>query len=498
MAGAERATVERWFHRLLPRWRGARTRAAGQVAPPARGQALAKTSGPPTATTGHGDPAGQRIAHFALPDDLLQLSNRATVLGRIERSIARARQTNGGVTVLYLDLDRLNRMGEQHGRAINDLLLIEAAARMQTSMREGDTVGRMGGNEFAVVFPGVSSAEQAERSAQRLAAMIREPYILDGETCRVGVSIGIALFPEDGDTAEELLRRAHSALYRAKSAERGLTAQEEPPAAPDDARSLQDDLDLALERDQFEIAYQPVFDTKTNMPLAFEAIVQWRHPSRGLVPPSVFIPMCERSGLIQRLGHWVMHTACTEAATWAVPVRLAVNLFPAQFCRDDLEHQVIETLHGSGLAPNRLDLEIAADALLEHSQQVLSTMLSLRTLGVRLVLDDFGQANASLNSLRDFAFQQVKISPSSVASMLTDPVAMTNVRAVLSMASEAQLDVVADGVATQPQLDILMHLECGQVQGALLAAPQSPEQVRRYLWQVTRRVDGEPMLLAVD
>ncbi len=498
MAGAERANVERWFHRLLPRWRVVRTHAAGRVAPPAREQTLAKAPGPPAVTTGHGDPVGQRIAHFALPDDLLQLSNRATILGQIERSIARARQANGGFTVLYLDLDRFNQIGEQHGHAINDLLLIEAAARMQASMREGDTVGRMGGNEFAVVFPGVSSAEQAGRSAQRLAAMIREPYILDGKTCLIGVSIGIALFPADGDTAEELLRRAHSALYRAKSAERGLTAREEPPAAPDDARSLQDDLDLALERDQFEIAYQPVFDTKTNMPLAFGAIVQWQHPSRGLVPPSVFIPMCERSGLIQKLGHWVMHTACTEAATWAVPVRLAVNLFPAQFCRDDLEHQVIETLHGSGLAPNRLDLEIAADTLLEHSQQVLSAMLSLRTLGVRLVLDDFGQADASLNSLRDFAFQQIKISPSSVASMLTDPVAMASVRAILSMASEAQLDVVADGVATQPQLDILTHLECGQVQGALLAAPQSPEQVRRYLWQVTRRADSEPMLLAVD
>jgi EAL domain-containing protein (putative c-di-GMP-specific phosphodiesterase class I) len=191
-----------------------------------------------------------------------------------------------------------------------------------------------------------------------------------------------------------------------------------------------------------------------------------------------------------------MHTACTEAATWAMPVRLAINLFPAQFSRDDLEHQVIETLHSSGLAPDRLDLEVAATTLLEHSQQVLSTMLSLRTLGVRLVLDDFSQANASLNSLRDFAFQQIKISPSFIASMLTDPAAMTSVRAVLHMALEAHLDVVAEGVETQAQLDILTHLGCGQVQGALLGAPQSPAQARKYLWQVTRRIDGEPMLVA--
>ncbi len=497
MASAESCKVERWFHRFLPRWRVVRSHTAARVLLRSR-RATVGVSLPQMPTLEYKEQAEQRIAHFALPDDLVQLSNRASVLERLEQSIARARQAKSGLAVLYLDLDRFARASDMRSHPVCDVLLIEVAARIQGSMREGDTVGRMGGHEFAVVFPGVCSVEQAGRSAQRLAALICKPYALNGETSRVDVSIGVALFPEDGNTAEELLRRADSALHRAKSAGHGLVACERPRAALDNANLLQDDLGLALERDEFELTYQPIFDTKTNAPLAFEAIVHWRHPSRGVVPSSVFMPLCEKSGLIQRLGHWVMHTACTEAATWAMPVRLSINLSPAQFSRDDLEHQVIETLHRSGLAPERLDLEVNADALMEHSQQVLATMLSLRTLGVRLVLDDFGRANASLNSSRDFAFQQIKISPLFIASMLTDPAAMANVHTVLSMAAEAQLDVVAEGVETQAQLDMLTRLECGQVQGALLGAPQSPEQTRRYLWKVTRRADGEPMLVVAD
>ena len=463
MADTKGSDVEHWVHQFFQRWRLGRPHTAKPTALQAQQASSARLRDPLAPSSEHEQSAQQRIAHFALPDDLTQLSNRATILAQLERSLTRARQTTSGLAVLYLDLDRFNQVNEARGHTIGDLLLVEMAARMQASMREGDTIGSMGGNEFAVVFPGVSSVEQAARSAQRLAAMIREPYVLNGETNWVDVSIGIALFPNDGTTAEELLRRADSALHRAKSSGRGSVAREEPRVALDDAQQLRDDLDLALERDQFELTYQPIFDSKTNVPLAFEALVQWRHPSRGLVPQSVFMPLCERSGLIQKLGRWIMHTACTEAATWAVPVRLAINLCPAQFCRGDLEHQVIETLHSSGLASDRLDLEVAATALLEHSQQVLSTMLSLRTLGVRLVLDNFGQANASLNSLRDFAFQQIKISPSFIASMLTDPVALASVRAVIDMALEMQLDVVAEGVETQAQLDILTHLRCSRI-----------------------------------
>ncbi|MBC7800021.1 MAG: bifunctional diguanylate cyclase/phosphodiesterase, partial [Gemmatimonadaceae bacterium] len=359
------------------------------------------------------------------------------------------------------------------------------------------TVGRLGGDEFAVVFPGVATADQAQRSAQRLAAALREPYLLDGSISRIDVSIGIALFPGDGATAEELLRRADNALYRAKASGRGAIACYEAIAesAATDELMLEADLRRALELDQFELAYQPIFDAATGLPVAFEALLRWRHPTRGMIAPSHFIPMAERSGVIEKLGRWVMNTACTEAATWAMPVRLAINLSPAQFRGPDLEDQVIETLHRSGLAPDRLDLEVTEGVLLEHSRDVLATMVSLRSLGVGLVLDDFGTANSSLSYLRDFPFQQIKIDRSFVSSMMADPSAMTIVRMVLDMAAEMRLSVVAEGVEEQEELDALRRLGCGQVQGYLLGRPQSPERTREYLWQVNRRSGGVEALL---
>jgi len=491
MTGAESRKVERWLHWVLPdRWRIRRTHAASMAA--LRASAHARPAPPPVSQ------AEQRIAHFALPDDLMQLSNRAAILERLEQSINRAKQSAAGIAVLYLDLDLPKLAGSALDHTVGDPLLAEVARRMQASMRDGDTVGHIGGHEFAVIFPSVASVEQAARSAQRLAALIREPYLLNGEISRVDASIGIALFPADGTTAEELLRRADSALHRAKSAGRGAIPHAEVRPTPEDAKLLEQDLDVAFELDQFELTYEPVFDTNTRTALAFETKVHWRHPTRGIVPAAVLIPLCERSGLVQKLGRWVMHTACTEAATWATPARLVIDVSHAQLCCGDLEHLVIETLHSSGLAPDRLDIEVTAVALHEYSRQILATMLSLRPLGVRLVVDDYGHAAASLNSLRDFAFQQVKIGPSFVAGMLTDHSVMATVRNILDMASDLQIDVVAGGVETQAQLDTLTRLGCAQVQGALLGPAQSPEGTRAYLWQATRRTDGVPLLLLAD
>ena len=238
---------------------------------------------------------------------------------------------------------------------------------------------------------------------------------------------------------------------------------------------MEEELQHALELEQFEMAYQPMFAAQSGVPLAYEAQVGWRHPARGLVPASVFMPVCERSGMIEKLGRWMLHAACTEAATWAAPVRLAINIEGAQFRRGDLEHLVLETLHRSGLAADRLDLEVTEAVLLEHSQQVLAAMLPLRTLGVRLVVDDFCQA-AALQRFRDAAVQQVKLGPDAVRSMLTDPGAMAVVRSVLGMAAEMGIEAAAEGVEQAAQRDLLAHLGCGPMQGGLLGPPQSPER----------------------
>ncbi len=417
----------------------------------------------------------------------------AAVADRLQRSIENVRAP-GGCALLHLELDGFQQVREARGQAVGDLLLIEAAQRLRGGLRGTDTVGRMGESAFAVVLPGVGGAEQARRSALRLAAAVREPYVMVGVTSRIDVSVGVALFPVDGESAAALQQQARGALDRAKAGGRGAVVLCESPAAAADARLMEEDLQHALELEQFEMAYQPVFGARSGVPVAYEAQVGWRHPARGLVSASVFMPVCERSGMMEKLGRWMLHAACTEAATWAVPVRLAINLEGAQFRRGDLEHLVLETLHRSGLAADRLDLEVTEAVLLEHSQQVLAAMLPLRTLGVRLVVDDFYQA-AALQRFRDAAVQQVKLGRDAVGSMLTDPAAMGVVRSVLGMAAEMGIEAAAEGVEEPAQRDMLAQLGCGPMQGGLLGPPQSPERTRQYLWQATRRIEGGSVLI---
>ncbi len=462
---------------------GWRRRRAMRNVVPAAPAALADTA-----------PSGPMPPEADEQDGLMQSFSQATIMQRLERLIEQA-QGSGGCALLYLDLDRFEQVHDAHGPALGGLLLIEAAQRLRGALRGADAVGRMGESTFAVVLPGISGAEQARRSAMRLAAVIREPYVMVGVTSRIDVSIGVALFPADGDSAAVLLRQARGALDRVKESGRSGVALSASPAALADTRLMEEELQHALELEQFEMAYQPVFDARSSVPLAYEAQVGWRHPARGLVPASVFMPLCEQSGVIEKLGRWMMHAACTEAATWAVPVRLSINIEGAQFRRGDLEHVVIETLHRSGLAADRLDLEVTEAVLLEHSRQVMASMLPLRTLGVRLVLDDFGRADATLHQFRDGAFQQIKLNRDAVRSMLTDPGAMAVVRSALGLASEMGVEAVAEGVEQQVQHDVLTQLGCRQMQGGLLGPPQSPERTREFLWQATRRVEGGAVLL---
>ena len=430
----------------------------------------------------------------ALPhDEPTPLFSQADMAERLERSVEQARPS-GGCALLHLSLDGFQDVQDARGPAVGDLLLMEAAQRLRCALRGTDAVGRVGDSAFAVVLPGVSGTEQARRSATRLAAAVREPYVVVGVASRIDVSVGVALFPADGDSAAALMRQAGSALDRARAGGRGAVVLCESPGAAEDARRMDEELQHALELEQFEMAYQPVLGARGGVPVGYEAQVGWRHPARGLVPASVFMPLCERSGMMEKLGRWMLHAACTEAATWAVPVRLSINIEGAQFRRGDLEHLVIETLHRSGLAADRLDLEVTEAVLLEHSQQVLAAMLPLRTLGVRLVVDDFCQAGA-LQRFRDAAVQQVKLGRDAVRFMLTDPGAMAVVRSVLGMAAEMGIEAAADGVEERAQRDLLAHLGCGLMQGGLLGPPQSPERTRQYLWQATRRVDGGAVLV---
>jgi diguanylate cyclase (GGDEF)-like protein len=440
--------------------------------------------------------AEQRLMFIAYHDELTGLSNRRVLHDTLRRAIRAAESSEPGLAVLYLDLDRFKLVNDTRGHAVGDTLLVLVARRLRGCLRDGDTLARLGGDEFAVLLKGGANRAVATAFAERLRALVSEPYDLEGEISHIGASVGLALHPQDGATVDALLRSADSALYRAKESGRNVVCLHEDGAERDHIGRLvlERDLRRALDEEQFELAYQPIFNVETGMPAAFEALVRWRHPTRGLLLPDKFVPVAEETGVIHELGHWVMRTACKEAATWAMPVRLAINLSSAQFLRHDLEAQLCEVLDSSGLAPERLDLEVTETLLISETDSVRNTMLSLQRRGLRLVMDDFGTGHSSLKTLQGFPFQQIKVDRSFVAGIDDEAGAGAIIRAILTMAATMKLDVVAEGVETAMQREALRRLGCRYMQGFLLQEPQTPERTRDYLWRCQTQRTGDALL----
>ena len=435
--------------------------------------------------------AERRLTHTAEHDALTGLANRRALETRLKAAVEGSRQDESGLAVMYLDLDRFKLVNDTHGHAVGDALLMQVAQRMHDCLRHGDLVARLGGDEFAVVLHTGASRDVARGFAERLKTDVSAPYDIGGVTCRIGVSVGVALHPTDGDSIAALLRSADSALYRAKAAGRNAICFHEIEAehADRDRLLLEQELRLAVAGHQFELLYQPIFSTATGLPHCFEALLRWRHPTRGLLSPDVFIGLAEQTGLIKDIGNWVLRTASAEAATWATPARLAVNLSTVQFDRPTperpgLEQQVLAALAASGLPPDRLELEVTESLLIRDSDEVRSTMAALQRHGVRLVMDDFGTGYASLQALQSFPFQQLKIDRSFVARMDDAGRNGAIVQAMLTMAESMHLDVVAEGVETLTQQNLLRDLGCAYLQGYLLSRPLTPGRVRELLWPV--------------
>jgi diguanylate cyclase (GGDEF)-like protein len=371
------------------------------------------------------------------------------------------------------------------GHGAGDQLLIMAAQRMREVARKADVVGRLGGDEFAIVLPDIDQAG-AEHAAQRLLEAIRAPYALGKEPAKMGASIGIAIYPVDGGLAEELLHNADIALYKAKAAGRNTYCTYASGDGDREARrvSLEQDFRTAVELQQFTLAYQPICDGDRSLPVAFEALLRWNHPARGTVSPAEVIPLAEQTGLIVPLGRWVIEVACAEAATWAVPLRIAVNLSPTQFCDHELVDFITEVLSRTGLSPARLDLEVTEGLLLEETDDVIQTMQALRGMGIRMVLDDFGTAHSNLSYLRGFPFDMVKIDRSFLRALGSDQQARALVEAMLAMARALGLEVIGEGVETKEQLALLHHLQCRWVQGYLLGYPASSAETRDLIWKL--------------
>ena len=361
----------------------------------------------------------QKIRHMALHDALTDLPNRLLLRARLDDALIGLDRGEGGLAVLVLDLDRFKEVNDTLGHPVGDALLKSAAQRLRSCVREGATVARLGGDEFAIIERVKDAATEATVLAERIQATLREPFDLGDHQASIGTSIGIAIAPGDGLTSDDLLKNADLALYRAKSDGRGTYRFFE---AVMDARmrarrTLEHDLRLALVNGEFELHYQPFVDLRTNQVSAFEALLRWHHPERGLVSPTEFIPVAEEIGLIVPIGEWVIRTACTQVAAWPGNIKVAVNISPVQFRNPNLVQTIFAALAATGIEGRQLELEITESALLQNSAATLSTVRQLRSLGVQISMDDFGTGYSSLSYLQNFPFDKIKIDRSFISNL---------------------------------------------------------------------------------
>ncbi len=432
--------------------------------------------------------AAAQATFLARHDALTRLPNRVLFQERLEQAAASTHGNAGrgpGFAVLCLDLDHFKSVNDTHGHPVGDKMLRAVAERMLACVAEGDTVARLGGDEFAIVQATSQEPADAAHLARRVVAEVSEPYDIDGHRLLIGASVGIAVGGR-ADDSETLLRNTDTALYRAKAEGRGSFRFFEPEM---DAwlrrrRALELDLRLALTEKQFELFYQPLVDLRADGISGFEALLRWRHPERGMISPTEFIPVAEEIGLIGPIGEWVLRHAVREASIWSTPLKVAVNVSPVQFRSGRLVQSVIEALADSGFPAERLELEMTESVLMHDSEAALAMLHELRALGVRVSMDDFGTGYSSLSYLRSFPFDKIKIDQSFVREVATKQDSVAIVRAIVGLGRSLGKRINAEGVETPEQLGRLRNEGCAEVQGYFFSPPRPaadvPELLQRF------------------
>jgi len=429
--------------------------------------------------------AASRIEHLFYHDGLTHLPNRHCLMERLSQSLELAKRAQRNLALLYVDLDRFQAVNAL-GHGIGDLLLVEVADRLLDAVRSADIVARLGADEFVVVLPALNSGLEAAFIAERVMHGICAPCTLAGHELQVTPSIGISVFPHDGDTVEELFRHADAAMNHAKTLGRN-NYQFYKREMHDKARErmmLEHDLRLALTRREMVLHYQPQVEVKTGRILGVEALVRWRHPRRGLVSPAEFIPLAEESGLIIPLGEWVLEEACRQLNRWddegLPPIRMAVNLSARQLRQKGVAEAIYGIIAAAGVDPARLELEITESAAMDRAEETVSTMERLKAMGMELAIDDFGTGYSSLSYLKLFPVNSLKIDRAFVKDIESEAGDAAIAAATITLGHTLGKKVVAEGVETREQLAFLSAHRCDVAQGYLFSKPLPAEEFTAF------------------
>ena len=436
--------------------------------------------------------AGDQVRHVALHDPLTGLPNRAFMGRALEDLLTDTRTRFGGVAVVGIDLDRFKPVNDVHGHAAGDALLVALAAGVRQVLEPGEVFCRTGGDEFVALRGGVLNEGEASRFAERLRKAMLTPVDWKGSRLSVGASLGVCLHPRDGADADTLLSRVDLALYRAKEAPgdaiQFYDARMDEASRSRSAVAMQ--LRQALDRNEFILYMQPQNDIATRRCVGFEALIRWRHPERGLVPPDEFIPVAEKTGLIREIGEWALREACRIAATWPEKYKIAVNVAPMQLAQPGFAEMAMDALLESGLPPERLELEVTEASLIADQAHTIAVMNSLKAAGIRIAMDDYGTGYASLATLKAFPFDKIKIDRAFIDSLDTDLQSAAIVRSTLILGKALAIPVLAEGVESEAHFAFLRKEGCDEVQGFLFGRPMPVEDINRLIAAADLAEDG--------
>ncbi len=424
-----------------------------------------------------------KLQHLANLDVLTGLPNRSRVRTLLDTALSDATDNNVSCAVMFLDLDGFKPVNDTFGHPKGDAVLKTVARRLSGIVGTRGTVGRIGGDEFAVVVNDAQSRVGVEALAEKLIAAVSDPYMIDNVQIRIGLSIGCAYGPIDGDTVDDLVRKADLALYHAKSLGRATFCNFDPQmqVEAEERVRLEHDMRQAIGTEQFHLLYQPLVSASTQRVTGFEALLRWNHPTRGPISPAVFIPIAEESGLVEQLGAWVLRQACSDAATWPDDITIAVNVSPVQLVVPALPNTVSDALQKARMSANRLELEVTESVFMSGAGNAVDVLKRLRGLGVGIALDDFGTGYSSLGYLNKAVFHKLKIDGSFVRNAATQEETVSIIKAIVMLANSFRLTITAEGVETAEDFNRMRDLGCDQIQGYLFGRPMPVERTREIV-----------------